>query len=264
MDPLKPNMRDKFKNVKYFEELIDKRYKIIEKSKSNLNSGLTNSNRAQSVKKSLSDKYVSLIKAKYSRGDNLTYTINQDFNSAVSLMSEYWEKNHLGINFYLKNGTPKYLKQYTLTSYLNILDLLSIGVLVEGISNEYLKMIEDFIDKDEVKDYLFEFLINYWDKERPLIYEESYEDLFLINERFGRLKKVIKERNKETAQKEIAYFLNKEWYDCFKGTPIYNQHLNKHNTYVGYWCFVAAAIVKIKDLDDSSFRNNEYYPKDLV
>ena len=45
---------------------------------------------------------------------------------------------------------------------------------------------------------------------------------------------------------------------------MYGLHKNVHDLYVGYWCFIAAAIVKIKDLDDSTFRDNKYYPKDLI
>ncbi|RNC86850.1 MAG: DUF1911 domain-containing protein [Winogradskyella sp.] len=49
-----------------------------------------------------------------------------------------------------------------------------------------------------------------------------------------------------------------------KDTSGYNQHAKSNGNYVGYWCFVVAAIVKIKDLDDSSFKNSKYYPKDML
>jgi len=45
---------------------------------------------------------------------------------------------------------------------------------------------------------------------------------------------------------------------------MFKQIDNPYNTYVGYWCFAAAAIVKLKNLDDSSFRDNDYYPKDML
>jgi hypothetical protein len=32
----------------------------------------------------------------------------------------------------------------------------------------------------------------------------------------------------------------------------------------GYWCYEAALVVMLWNIDDSSFRNNPYYPKDLV
>ncbi len=42
---------------------------------------------------------------------------------------------------------------------------------------------------------------------------------------------------------------------------------NSHKTpraFSGYWCFEAAGIVARLRIDDSSFRNNEFYPTDLV
>jgi hypothetical protein len=38
----------------------------------------------------------------------------------------------------------------------------------------------------------------------------------------------------------------------------------RHDTYYGAWSFESAAITAILDLDDSRFKNNKYYPKDLV
>ena len=35
-------------------------------------------------------------------------------------------------------------------------------------------------------------------------------------------------------------------------------------TYVGYWCYEAAAVVAAFDIDDSSFIDHEYYPSDLM
>lgn len=121
-----------------------------------------------------------------------------------------------------------------------------------------------YIDRDKVDDFLFEYLIRYKLKDREIKKKESYKVFFGINEKYGRLKEIIKENNKVIAQNELKFFLEEEWYPSFLGTPIHNQHLNSHNTYVGYWCFVSAAIVKIKELDDSSFRDNQYYPKDLL
>ena len=34
--------------------------------------------------------------------------------------------------------------------------------------------------------------------------------------------------------------------------------------FYGYWAFEVAAIVKIKNLNDSSFRTNKYYPDKLL
>jgi len=257
-------IRDKLKEKKYFDALIEKHYESFNRRNNKLQKGLIKHERIKVVKKSLSDSYINLLKAKYSRGDKLSVSIIEDYKNAALLMKEYWYEGHLGVNFYIKNRKPVYLNQYTLTNFFNILDMLSIGVLIDEIDINSFNLVVDFIDKDEVKDFLFEFLICEKINNRNHIDEESYKELFYINNRLGRLKTIITENNKEIAQRELKLFLENDWYQSFKDTPIYNQHLNPHNTYVGYWCFVAAAIVKIKKLDDSSFRDNQYYPKDLI
>lgn len=147
--------------------------------------------------------------------------------------------------------------------YIYILELISIAVLITA-PNEDFELIGECIDKDGVSDFLYEFLMKSKFKERKDIVAESYSRFFGINQKYGRLKYIINEMDNSIAEKELKFFLENEWYQNLKDTSLYNQHLNQHNIYSGYWCFVAAAIVKIKGLDDSSFRNNQYYPNDLL
>ena len=44
----------------------------------------------------------------------------------------------------------------------------------------------------------------------------------------------------------------------------YNNDQGGEGAYYGYWCFEAALVVRLLDIDDSSFRDNVYYPKDMV
>lgn len=257
-------MRDKIKSNDYFDSLIFKRYQIIQKTIDKLDNKLIKPERIQSVKKSLFSKFVSIFQAKYSKGDDLNEVIPEDFKMAVQLMDEFWQENHLGVNYSIINGKSQYLNEYTVPLHYNILDLLALSILVDKIDDDSFKKIIAFIDNDEINDFLFEFFIQKKFKDRKTKPKESYSNLNHINKRLGRLKSIIREEDKAKASKELKYFLEKEWYLSFKGTPLYNQHLNPHNTYVGYWCFAAAAIVKIMKLDDSSFRDNQYYPKDLI
>lgn len=45
------------------------------------------------------------------------------------------------------------------------------------------------------------------------------------------------------------------WYDCHKGP--------EGGGFFGYWCLEAAAVVKAFGIDDQTFRDAPYYPKDL-
>lgn len=59
----------------------------------------------------------------------------------------------------------------------------------------------------------------------------------------------------------------KVWYSQNRGLVWWGQHTTipkGRYMYVGYWCFEAAAVTKLLDIDDSSYRDNQYYPRDLV
>ncbi|MDR0574163.1 MAG: DUF1911 domain-containing protein [Tannerella sp.] len=47
-------------------------------------------------------------------------------------------------------------------------------------------------------------------------------------------------------------------------TGWYNDHKNGGNLHYGYWSFESGALVKILGLDDSSLKDMQYYPYDMV
>ncbi len=256
-------VRDTIKDKDYFNDFIDRLKKSQEKRYEKFSKNSIKEDRIPIVKYDMSNNYLRMVIAKYSRGDNMfTSEILTDLHNAIKLLDESWHKNHLGIIPSQKNRGC-FLRQYGQSNYIFLIDLLSISILSNIKLKDAIPIIK-FIDNDGVEDFLFNFLISSLDENRKPMEKESYEEFFGINEMYGRLKTIIKETDKNIAEKELKYFLENEWYASFKGTPLYNQHNNPHNTYAGYWCFIAAAIVKIKGLDDSSFRDNKYYPKDML
>lgn len=59
-----------------------------------------------------------------------------------------------------------------------------------------------------------------------------------------------------------------DWYEASRREPYYDQHpqtdLRSGRGYYGYWSWEAAAVTVISRIDDSSYRDKPYYPKDLV
>jgi hypothetical protein len=155
------------------------------------------------------------------------------------------------------------LNQYTLSAYDEMLWMLSLGYLLD-IPNEYLQKLAGVIDRDQVKDFLLEFIIRAKIKERQPITEESYQKFFYIPDTFKTLRQAITETNKETAIALVKRFVTREWYIKHRSSGWYNSHKSPGGGYYGYWCFESAAVVKIMGLDDGSFREHKYYPGDLV
>ena len=254
-------VRDIIKDRNYFDESIQKREDLIVKNKERIIQNTVSEDRINFVKEFRVGLYKNNLIARYSRGDEMnSKQVISDFINAVELMDEIWQPKTW--NMLSKKGDIS-LQQYTFSGFLDFSRMLSFGVLLE-IPKEYILKLVKFIDGDEVKDFFLEFLIRHLIPEREIISTESYSEFFQVNERYGILKEIILEQDKAKAEEKLEYFLEKKWYPSFKGTSLYNQHDNPHNTYVGYWCFQSAAITKIMKLDDSSFKDNKYYPKDLL
>ncbi|MEM6379169.1 MAG: PoNe immunity protein domain-containing protein, partial [Bacteroidota bacterium] len=194
------------------------------------------------------------IQAIYSSGFEMKEMVPM-LIEAIDLSSLSWSGNR---KFIGSEGVE--LDQYSLGTYDEMLWMLSLGYLL-GISTEDFEKLVNIIDEDGIKDKLFEFIISTKIRTRSLLGQESYKNGWKL---FGKLREAIGAKDKAQAESLIKGFLEKDWYKEHKNVGWYDNHKGKHDTYSGYWCFESGAIVAIMDLDDSSFRDNEYYPKDLV
>jgi hypothetical protein len=62
----------------------------------------------------------------------------------------------------------------------------------------------------------------------------------------------------------LKQYLEKEWYKGHANSGWYDNHKSKHATYSGYWCWESGALVKALGLEDSSLKEQLYYPYDMV
>ncbi|WP_447748035.1 PoNe immunity protein domain-containing protein [Variovorax boronicumulans] len=58
--------------------------------------------------------------------------------------------------------------------------------------------------------------------------------------------------------------LLKKWYPAMKGTAWHGLHDKIPQSFDGYWAFEAGLVTYLWDIDDSSYRDLPFYPKDLV
>lgn len=54
-----------------------------------------------------------------------------------------------------------------------------------------------------------------------------------------------------------------DWYHASRREPYYDSH-KRGVAFLGYWSWEAAAITVLLDIDDTSYRNSQFYPHDLV
>jgi hypothetical protein len=198
--------------------------------------------------------YVDFVSAKYSAGYPIT-DLTDDLLNAIDLTDESRVDDEVKFYSDRKGG---YLNQFVKFDQMQW--MLSLGYLLDISNNEFQKLL-DIVDRHGVKDYVYEFIIRAKIKDRKPITKESYEYGWLL---FGKLRQAITETDKAKAAQLVKGFITKDWYKEHKNTGWYNSHNSPHDIYYGYWSFETAAVVKIIGLDDSGFRDCQYYPKDLV
>jgi hypothetical protein len=251
-------LRDQLKEKEYFDAVIDSRLAANKTWVEKCDTGQVKPDRIPYVKRNLSWTYLTVIQAKYSN-NHAVEDLLDDWQNGVKLIHESWD------GFWkLKQGNPPVeYDQYILSAYDEMLWMLSLGYLL-GAPNEEFRKLVAVIDSDNVKDRLYEFIISAKLEVRQPIQKESYLDVFFIPEIFSTLRDAIQEPDQVKASSLVKDFLKKDWYKGHKDAGWYNSHKGKHDTYSGYWCFEAAAVTCILGLDDSSYRDVQYYPKDLV
>ena len=250
-------MRQDFKDLEFYKRYISELEFIEKRSHEWLREGKIPTERISTALDLFRAKSLTKTILKFTFGEPIE-EVAKEFKNVINYTNENW----VGL-WTLKLSADKFLKQYILSGYDEMLWMLSLGYLLNIEESDFKKLV-DLIDQDGVKDFLFEFIIRAKLKDRQPITEESYQEFFGVAQTFEKLRQTITETDKTKAEKLVKEFVTKDWYKNHKGQGWYDCHKSKHDTYFGYWSFETAAIVKIMSLDDSSFIDCQYYPKDLV
>ncbi|MWP50325.1 MULTISPECIES: PoNe immunity protein domain-containing protein [unclassified Gilliamella] len=191
-------------------------------------------------------KYSQLIRAKYSRGDGVK-TIFTDCAVLMETVTNFWTPDM----DYSDGGDM---------NLMALMDAISLGILA-NIDNDAFKELGKVMQEKEYKDFIIDYLINSRFPDYPIGEELQVPD----SKSLQLLSEIIKEKNKSEAVKKLKLYLDKYYYTLESLDYEYNTHKfeNGRNFY-GYWCWEAGALVKIKGLDDSILRNNQFYPYDFV
>jgi len=144
--------------------------------------------------------------------------------------------------------------------YVEYLNLLSAAVLLhrEDLIPRIFGLIEgtDF----DASDAVIEDLLGFYMPDRPSLDGWHWKT-------HTPLVDAIDSETPAERTKAMAKYVN-GWYQSLKGTAIFwgkhEQIEPAFSPYKGYWAMCAAAFSYLYDIDDSSYRDNMVYPKDLV
>lgn len=152
-------------------------------------------------------------------------------------------------------------KSWTISSgYVDMVWMISIGIMLE-VDESYLRKLADMVAKNKVDDFLLSFLINY---KFPNTYPQT--DKFLFSRPYKATLEIVSmsESDKEKGLERLKKYLTKEWYRGHSDIGWYNSHKSKWDIHKGYWSFESGALAKILNLNDSSLKDLQYYPYDMV
>lgn len=247
-------MRDTFiKQINYFDISIQKRMNFIQSTLNELKKDIIKNENIQHAKNMVFNDAIQILIAKYSRGDSMS-ELKKEYNTVIQLMEDGWDDSVVKF----KMGRPeKIYDQYWLYDYCYMIWMLSLAFLLKVPIIET-NILKKLIEEGRITDELILFLLGH-----------------LVNCRYPDLSKttympfrgiIPKQGFDYIDSKYIKKYLS-NWY---KNTKLHTWHNYLNNvekggiSYFGYWSFESAAVVAILGIDDSSFRDNPYYPKDLV
>ena len=222
------NMARNIKTNEYFQLKIESERKRISKFESALNDlEPSNVKGIRMGKIHLSNLYLNCIKLTYSRD----LSFDGIFPDYMKLLAYYKEVCTSEDSLY------------------DIIDILSIGVLLQNYKKQFIEYLKEIITKYESDDGMIVFFMDYLN-DKNLRRADSVMDYFNV---------LLKSDDKEKILKEEL----EVWYDNHKDAYWYNSHESKNDTYCGYWCFEIAALAKIFCIDDRLLCANSYYPCEI-
>ena len=230
-------MRDKIGFKNSFSELIQKNQNSIDRLRQSIISGEAAEERHKIIKATILSRTIEITIAQYSLGASKEIVKGALLKTIIAFEEGFkWQGVELGYG-----------------QYEEMLWTLCLGILCD-ISDEDFMRITNIIKRDKVQDKLLDFIINGKLKTKWPITSHNYIE-----------PSPYKFADNFSSTTEIKKYLDKVWYKGQEDAAWYDYHEVTHsNLYFGYWAWEAAAIVMIKGLDDSSLKDQKYYPYDAV
>ena len=198
------------------------------------------------------EKYKEYTKEEMSKIETF-HVINRTFNSIIeSKLKIISYKYTLG--FDLSELHKEYLELIEQIDNIESIDsffpsnIIALGILFEDGIESFEKLIA-LMDKEELHDLLFDYLINGCGLKR-----KYYSEVFACKDfEFSKELVELAQKDREQASKKLVHHFKTYWND-----PV------KSDSYDGYWLWEYAAISKMFKLDDSELKYNPHYPYELA
>ncbi len=245
-------MRDTVKPIDYFDKWIEFERKQIANITAWLNSdGASKPEGAVLAAYQRVRANLHVLIMRYSRGDQLA-ELTCELKQLLPMVADLRRRLEI-----LPPDSGRYRKQFEvldLDNYQLRLWLIAFSVNL-SLSEEDVDTLVTFIG-NEGEDVLLDRLVNRIRPGRKIGTELHFARPF-------QLLLVALDASGAQQGAMMLKFL-KAWYPACKRAYWYNNAEGDDRGYVGYWCFEAAAAVKLFGIEHQSFREHPHYPADLL
>ncbi|SDK83016.1 protein of unknown function [Pseudomonas libanensis] len=139
------------------------------------------------------------------------------------------------------------------SQYWEALQLICFAILL-GHSDKLAKIADLLIHENDDQDSLLEDLV------APYLLGRPVATVYTRQLPYRKTRKIFQADPEEQPTLMSQYL--KEWYLASRREPFHDRH--KSSFFPGYWSLEAGAMTFILGIDDSSYRDMPFYPKDLV
>jgi len=237
--------REPLLNEKFSDECIANYVSEIDENKLQLETRPSDIQRWDLVYDFLFDTQFNYAVYKYSAGDPIS--------EIVTLIEEATE------NFitYRNHPTAKNTSmQDSFLVYEECISLLSVNILIKAKTEVMGRLAQafDLLGKDALIDKMLSHSLPDRKISTKLACPKPYEQLFAVFDA------------QDDARPKILEDYLKDWYKGMRKASWYGTDKNKQNpcAFYGYWSFESAAVTCLLKIDDSSYRDKLFYPKDFT
>lgn len=224
-------MRDTIKDSEYFKYYLDKQKTRLKFYKSKLPEIDASKEKVmRSMKNAIFTINFEILVARYSKGDDLKL-IREEYIKSI----------------------PAFKEVFSDVIDMNTLQFIALAVLLNvDLFNdqEFLSL----LDKFEVSHGVINIFMN----KENITDISSYKDIKQFRPWIAELYQ-SPDKREAIISKQLS-----NWYRSQRSSYFYGYDKEKESLYFGYWALEVAALVKVLNIQDDSFKDNKYYPYDLV
>ena len=242
-------MRDTIQNIEYFDKGIAFKQKTIERHKTTLNDLPLHSGRASSLF-SLCERSVMLCTQRYSRGDAL-----EDMEPSIRQMLQLFQLRSLTLpTLDLEPKTREMWSSLTLSQLYDSLTCLAFAVSMRYPAESYHKLL-GYIGHMGEDGLLDRVAVQMGEKQRPVAAASKFAKVY------DALVAVV-DASAEARPALLKTYVENWYKKHMRGSALHGT--DKSEAYVGYWCFEAALVAMLWNIDDGTFAEHPHYPVDVV